>query len=724
MNTPRPANFQRRCLTLALWASGLLPCTALALPAATSAGDDASQPATYTAPTFSDWGDTGLWQTPTARMAPAGELAFTASHVTPYTRYDFLLQPFAWFEAVFRYSDINNRPYGVPSLSGNQTYKDKSIDARVRLWRETQYRPAVAVGIRDVAGTGLFSGEYVVANKRFGSIDASLGLGWGYIGARGDLPNPFNVFSDKFRVRPKVTPHSGGEFDAHTYFRGRTAVFGGISWQTPLQKLIVKVEYDGNNYQHEPLGDNQKQSSPWNVGLVYRLSGNVDVSAAFERGNTALFSLSLHANLAQLGSMAKPLDPPPLALPNHAPTATPAEVDWPGVARELQQNAGITVSTIAQRGHELVVTGDPERYYFRAQTLGRMARVLDQYLGSDIDWYSLDATRDGMPVVESSVDRARFQALVDHRISTQQLSYAVALDQPLPAPETVLYRAPQTHYHGGVAMGYEQSVGGPNAFVLYEINANYDATYHFTPGIWWSGNFSANLINNYNKYTYTAPSNLPRVRTFIREYLTSSRITMPVFQLSAARRLAPDWYGMAYGGMLEMMYGGIGGEVLYRPFGERWAIGADVNWVRQRSFSQGFSFRKYHVATGLVTGYFNTNFHHTLLKISAGRYLAGDWGTTIDVSRRFRNGTRIGAYATFTTADGKQFGEGSFDKGIYISIPFELMLPRSTQSVANLEWEPLLRDGGARLNRVYTLYQLTQGRDGDNFYDNLKRITH
>jgi hypothetical protein len=45
------------------------------------------------APTESDWGGTGLLQTPSAQMAPEGELAFDASHVSPYTRYNFTLQP-------------------------------------------------------------------------------------------------------------------------------------------------------------------------------------------------------------------------------------------------------------------------------------------------------------------------------------------------------------------------------------------------------------------------------------------------------------------------------------------------------------------------------------------------------------------------------------------------------------------------------------------------------
>ena len=39
--------------------------------------------------------------------------------------------------------------------------------------------PQIAVGLSDFAGTGLFSGEYLVASKRYGSFDFSLGMGWG-----------------------------------------------------------------------------------------------------------------------------------------------------------------------------------------------------------------------------------------------------------------------------------------------------------------------------------------------------------------------------------------------------------------------------------------------------------------------------------------------------------------------------------------------------------------
>lgn len=48
--------------------------------------------------TASEWGGMGLLQTPSARMADDGEISFTASHNSPYSRYNVTMQPFPWLE--------------------------------------------------------------------------------------------------------------------------------------------------------------------------------------------------------------------------------------------------------------------------------------------------------------------------------------------------------------------------------------------------------------------------------------------------------------------------------------------------------------------------------------------------------------------------------------------------------------------------------------------------
>ena len=45
------------------------------------------------------------------------------------------------------------------------------------------------------------------------------------------------------------------------------------------------------------------------------------------------------------------------------------------------------------------------------------------------------------------------------------------------------------------------------------------------------------------------------------------------------------------------------------------------------------------------------------LHISHGEYLAGDIGSTIELSRKYLNGMELGVFASFTDVTSEQFGE-------------------------------------------------------------------
>ena len=79
--------------------------------------------------------------------------------------------------------------------------------------------------------------------------------------------------------------------------------------------------------------------------------------------------------------------------------------------------------------------------------------------------------------------------------------------------------------------------------------------------------------------------------------------------------------------------------------------------------------------------------------------MAGDIGTTVEFSRRLESGVSFGAFATFTDVSTEQFGEGSFDKGIFFNIPI------FGNSIA-YTWRPLTKDPGAKLVRRNTLHDL------------------
>ncbi|MCU0121277.1 YjbH domain-containing protein [Pseudomonas sp. B2M1-30] len=669
--------------------------------------------------TQNDFGGTGLLQTPTARMAPAGELSVNANRTEPYSRYSVSLQPLDWLEGSFRYTAITNRPYGSEALSGSQSYKDKAVDVKARLWEESHWAPEVALGFRDVGGTGLFSSEFLVANKRYDNFDFSAGIAWGYIGNRGDVDNPLGWASDRFNTRPNL--EGTGDVNAGSYFRGSPSFFGGVSYQTPWDRLSLKLEYEGNDYKHEPKDNVIEQDSPINLGAVFKVTDSIDVSAAWERGNTAMFGVTFHTNFVSRKAPAKTFDPPAESLPAKAPVTAMDQVNWPEVSQRLQQNAGYKVERISQRGSELIVYGEQQRYFHSAKAVGRASRILDNSVNDDIDWFTVVNKRYDLPLEETSVPRQTFREVINNEEPLQSLHRTTEVNPAMPHNETTLYTEAPQHFSHGIGLGFKQNVGGPDGF-LYQLSADADAEYRFNRNTWWSGLLSANLINNFDKFGYDAPSGLPRVRTDLRQYLTTSEVTMPLFQVSHAEQLDKDLYGMVYGGYLESMFAGVGGEVLFRPTGQRWAVGADLNYARKRDFDQGFGLQDYSVVTGHITGYTDLPYD-TLAAVSVGRYLAGDWGATVDISREFSNGVRFGAWATMTTASSAEYGEGSFDKGLYLSIPFDELMSMSTMRRANLVWAPLTRDGGARLNRAYQLHSMTDSRDDDMFYRNFGKIT-
>lgn len=659
--------------------------------------------------TSNDWGGAGLMQTPTARMAKAGQISFTLSRVNPYTSGNIFFQPFDWMEAGFRYTNIGNRLYGPADLSGDQQYKDKSIDVKLQLLNESAYLPEVAIGLRDVAGTGLFSSEYVVANKRSGNFDWSLGMGWGYLGGRGNIRNPLGSLSPSFYTR-KADVGLGGNFGFGSYFRGPAALFGGVQYQSPWKNLILKAEYDGNNYQNEPLANNQRVSSPFNFGLVYRAAQWADLSLGVERGNTIMFGLTLHVQLDGLET-PKVNDPPRIPVADRRPVKDP---DWATTSRDIANQNDWHVSRIEQRARELRVTIDDGAAVYLGDRADKAAAVLHRDAPASVDRFVLSYRQRGADVVEHVIDRDAWVQQKTQPLPAHNWRQPVIAREPGSSPRdstSTLYEKKLPRFESGLGFDFQQTLGGPDGFVLFQISAAERAKFRFRDDTWVQGTLRLGLIDNYDKFKFTGSSELPRVRTFLREYLTSSAVTMPNLQAQHVGKITQNQYYSVYGGYLESMFGGVGAEWLYKRTGSRLAFGVDVNAVRQRNFEQDFGFRDYKVTTGHGTVYWDTGWSDVQAKVSVGRYLAGDFGATLELSRTFRNGISVGAFATKTNVSATQFGEGSFDKGVYLSIPFDAMLTRSTNSVGYFVWKPLTRDGGAFLARENSLYGLTRARN-------------
>ncbi|ADO50370.1 YjbH domain-containing protein [[Enterobacter] lignolyticus] len=665
-------------------------------------------------PSQSDFGGTGLLQTPTARMAREGEFSLNYRDNDQYRFYSASVQLFPWLETTLRYTDVRTKKYSnVEAFSGDQTYKDKAFDLKLRLWEEGYWLPEVAIGARDIGGTGLFDGEYIVASKAWGPFDFTLGMGWGYLGTSGNVKNPFCSYDSKFCYRDNRY-RQAGSFDSSQMFHGPAALFGGIEYQTPWQPLRLKLEYEGNDYSHDFAGKID-QKSKFNVGAIYRAADWADVNLSYERGNTLMFGVTLRTNFNTLRPSYN--DSPK---PAYRPEPQDAILQHSVVANQLallKYNAGFADPQIQTQGDTLYVTGEQVKYRDSREGIDRANRIIMNDLPDNIRTLRVTENRLNMPQVTTETDVASLKRHLEGEPLGQETPLAQTRETPIVPDKTEQgWYIDKSRFDFRVDPVLNQSFGGPESFYMYQLGVMGTADWWVTDHLLTTGSLFANIANSYDKFNYTNPPNdsqLPRVRTHVREYVEND-IYVNNLQANYFQYLGNNVYGQVYGGYLETMFGGVGAEVLYRPVDSNWAFGIDANYVKQRDWHSALDMMKftdYSVKTGNLTAYWTPSFaQNVLVKASIGQYLAGDKGGTLDVSKHFDSGIVVGAYATITNVSAQEYGEGNFTKGVYVSVPLDLFTSGPTRSRANIGWTPLTRDGGQQLGRKFDLYSITSDK--------------
>lgn len=795
------------------------------------------------------YGEVGMLDMPSARMAPDGQFAIQFAGITQAQRATLAFQALPWLEASFRYTRI-------PDYFGKTDY-DRSFGLKIRLFQETDLTPDVSIGIRDLLGTGLYSAEYLAATKRIFNIDVTAGVGWGRMAQNGTFHNAFGLLFNSFDTRAPFAGQ-GGTVNFGQYFHGPDmGLFGGLVWHTPIDKLSVLVEYSSDRYANEKAFGGRGARAPVNFGLSYGPIEGLVLSAGWLYGDTIGASLTVALDPTTSQAPAKTGTPPMRAvvrtdkeqqtavtrfvmgLTEHNPAsarivsndvssdlfnlAQHVEIDGPALLADVHANGALQaqcrlianhvarsaflISTIAvsdldspdtnvaicevPKAHTIISVAyapasnknlqtaiaenniknpiqDPStpdnsldssdqvfeqkiradaaeqairvealsigqsgltiyyantRYEFESTAIGRLVRILMADAPSRIEEFHLIATVSDVPTQEIRVLRGPFERMTSNFGSIAEIPEAIAMRAP-PVDNPILNLGEQATYprfSWAIAPKIREGFFDPASPVRIQIYGALSGSVELLQGLSVQGSFEAAI---YDTFTTATPSNsvLPHVRTDIAQYFTKGKTGFSSLDAEWVTRATPDIFLKAKAGYLEDMYVGIGGEALWRPEGRPWAIGADIYAVWKRNFDRLFGWQKYHVLTGHVSAYYRSPWYGLNFAIHAGRYLAGDYGATIEIGREFKTGVEVGAYATFTNVPFSKFGEGSFDKGIYIRIPFEWALPFSTQSEYDLTLSPLTRDGGQRLDNDDSLYEQTRRTSYDEISGHLDEI--
>ena len=642
------------------------------------AGVNAAWAEQLQAPRLNGLGMPGSLSLPAARPVQDGTVAFSFDGDDVHRVGTLTFQATPILTTAFRYGSFER-----PQLT---TLSDRSFDVQFQLSREHGWMPGFAIGLRDIIGTGTLASEYVVATRDMGkSLSLSGGIGWGKLGASAELGSPFGE-------RPG---HSGlgGEPGYRQWFRGPAAPFGAIDWRAS-DRLRLSLGWSGE----DPAGP--RPAGVAQLGLDWQARRGLAFGArADQAGNLGLtIQLSFNPRFAPSGLNS---GRPPMAFGRPDKSLT----DLEPVSRLRQRLAedGLALHDVRVDGDDAQVRVENRRFSLPAQALGRVARALSGELDPSIEHYAIELTGPGPAASRVMLSRSDLIAVQDDPARAEMGWDGARVDavqnwDGSRLPEPVPYELALSPY---MAL----SMFDPIAPVRADIGAQVDGRLRIMPGLVLDGSLRARLAGNRNETDRFTNSALPPVRSDASRYAVAGDAGAMRLALTHLSAPVPNIYTRASIGLLEEMYAGVVAEVLWKPPASRVGLGLELAnvWQRDPGMGLGFGYYDYSTVTGHASLYYALTPEYDL-RLDAGQYLAGDRGATVSIDRRFANGWKIGAYATLTDVPFETFGEGSFDKGITLSIPLEWVLGRASTRQSSLLLQPIQRDGGARLEPGGRLY--------------------
>lgn len=704
--------------------------SALALSAGQVAPAEGDRPR----PSLNLYGVTGLIDMPSAQSQPDGQISISYSQFDGFSRRNFTFQILPRVSGTLRYSTIKD--WGGSDEDGPRSpdydLYDRSFDVEFQLLTEDYegWRPSLALGLRDFLGTGVYSGEYLVATKTVADdFTLTAGIGWGRLAGYGRFENPFCAAFDSFCERD-ADIGEGGEVEFGTFFHGESsALFGGVEWRATDQ-FTLKAEYSSDAYRREQQSPAAtfERDSPFNFGAEYRWREGVTLGAYYMYGSEVGFNIALSGNPQRpitpqdLGTGPLPVNPRAADAPSGTSWASnPAARDQLAEAlAEVLEQEGVRLETFAPLTAQTVEVAISNQLFSEdPKAVGRTARVLAVAMPASVETFRITLIYDQLRTSTVVIDRSDLEAQVDRPNAGEKSWETTVVESAVPSLGGDVWRRddfPNTRW--SIFPQPYLFLLTPSDPIRLGVNIDAEAIVEFAPGLSVTGRVSQPVINSPDD-PEQSDSELQPVRSDTPLYFAG--FTPRLAQLTAdyVFKLSPDVYGRGSVGYLERMFAGVSGEVLWKPSQSPFGLGLELNYVAQRNPDNlGFGFFDYQVATGHASFYWETGYYGLDAQIDAGRYLAGDWGATFSLTRRFANGWAVGGYFTRTNVTAEDFGEGSFDKGVVLQIPLAWTTPFETQAVNSISLTSVSRDGGARLDISNRLYPTVRDTDRNTLRQN------
>ena len=608
-------------------------------------------------------------------------------------------------EASYFYYRPSDLIWSVNRVRGH--YLDKGFNVKFIYRSNRKNIPNLAIGLDDFAGTGYFTREYIVATNQFNNTKFSVGMGWGKFTGKNSYKNPLSQLSSSLKTRPNVSNYFklGGSPSYDQWFRGDVSIFGGLEHSLSFAKgLNFKLEYDPIDYldfsannRVDAIYELRKKDSDINVGLSYALNKHMTIDASYIKGNT--FNLSFNLAFTFDNSLStKPKFKPKVIKQDDI--TREKNIFYEDLLYNLNSNRlFLQTSTLHKNGNlDVSISTSDHRNAIRSSSY---AASISKKVA---DLNEIDLSFINVSHINAGIELNNIAYIADH--VNEDLNTPIELkirnsriDSGDPndfLEDEFRPRVVFPSIFSSISPSIVSHIGNPERFYFGGINVQNISEIQFSRNLLLSTELNLRLYDNFRNTISGPGSVMEHVRTDLVQYLKEDDPYIGRMQLDYIWSPHKEVYAKISGGIFEQMFGGFGGELLYKPFNKNYDVGLELFHVKQRTFDQRFNFQEYETVTGHISlGYrFAAGIESNL---SFGRYLAKDDGYTLDLGRRTQSGFKAGIYFTRTNVSAQTFGEGSFDKGFYFQIPIDFFDNNYKGNYSTVKLAPLTRDGGAKL---------------------------
>lgn len=648
----------------------------------------------------------GYFSMPSARMGADGEIGMGFSYVPPYHNYNLRCQLMEKLEVTANYRVFRKVKDPVFGHLGFGDFSDKGANIKLSLFsaEDSQYQlPGVAIGMEDFIGTSAFRAYYIVATQVILDYNMEISLGFG----------------------------------THRIKR----FFGGFSWMpfrtscwNLLKGLSFSLEYDATPYRDERLEPHPRgriKNSPWNIGLKYRL-WDIDLSLAYIRGDAVAFSASTYFNFGHTKGLLPKLDSSLLY-------KSPVNKEVIGFTRPEDVMIQEIHYALCEQGFDLqkswfgyecglktlrINIMNPT-YRSENDVRDRLNALLSALIPDDIEQVIVVLEINEAPLQEYHYRKCTLDDYLNQEIGRFELNTLTAVYEYNPPnywDGRVIFKKdkckfnvelyPKTHLLFGSTKGkFKYAIGlslGLNGFL-------YDDLFYCCS----FGYFAFSNLYDINDFDQLNPSQIINVRTDIINYFKQKSITVDEAYLQKVTNFGNGWFSRCALGLFEQEYGGTAAELLYYPVNSDWAFGFEGAILKKRTV-EGVGFtdkiRKLHHFHPTYQRFLGKQFFANLyydwdclslgLKISAGKFLANDYGVRFDVCRYFPSGFRLNFWYTLTNGHDKINGHTYHDAGVYFSIPLDIFYTCYSHARWGYGMSAWLRDVGVKAFTGQELYYL------------------